>query len=407
MKKKELLCKRLLWGALSLALAACSNETILEAPGEQPSLAESQINISVKTPASEGVIVRSAQTRAVGDKIADEADEAAVNTLKVYLFTTGNETADPTDADLKFHSVYSFNANDMLSDGNEKKTCSIQIPEELRDQAKAKLAFIANDTYQEALAVGATTLKDFKSALATASVTDGSKADELVGGETAKSFPMTAMSEVVDLTSSGVDVEVELVRNVARLDIFNYTPNMIIKSVEIENVNDKSYLFGTADALNIPSEGLSKISLLPLLELTTNLGTDGIAYNPKNPGFYPEAVEDVCPTNSYRTAYLYEQAVPTVAESPVITIRYELEIGTDIVKDQELSLIFQNTETNKLVDVKRNWLYRIRLGDGTPAGINDMNVKATFEVEDWIEGDDINGGLKPGDGDGDDKEVTE
>ena len=377
----------MLLGALSLALSACGNGEMLDGPDETPGGDHSRITIAVSTPASGGVLVRGAHPRAT---VAAGADESAVNSLNVFLF---RKDGGDTDADYKYYDTYSFDASGLADGGNGSKTCAVDIARELMGST-VKIALSANDKGAMALEKETTTLEDFRTALATATAVDGDKADVLVGGEAAKSFPMSCIvSDAKVLTPLGVDVQATLVRNVARLDIFNHTPNLTITAVRLENVNDKSCLFGADGALSVPAAGLGKVGLQPLMEFSDKL-SGGLAYN--TPA--QDTEESARESNTHRVSYLYEQEVTDEGSSPVVTIEYTLDIAGE-KKAGSVEVMFRKTaEPGTFVSVERNTLYRIRLGDGKNIGTGA--VKAAFEVMDWIEGEDINADLDPGkDGD--------
>lgn len=382
MKKKDFLSRSLLFGALSLALAACGNEEMLDGPGGNPGGEHSRITIAVSTPASEGVVVRGMQTRAT---VADETDESTVNSLNVFLF---KKDGGDTDANYKYYNTYSFEAAGLADGGNGSKTCAIDIDKELMG-ATVKIALSANDKSAMALEKGTTTLDAFKTALATAVANNDDKADVLVGGEANKSFPMSCIvSEAQELTSLGVDVKATLVRNVARLDIFNHTPNLKITAVKMSNVNNKSCLFGAENALNVPTTDLNKIGLSPLKEFADKLDAGLIYQTPDQ-----ETEESARKSNTHRVSYLYEQAVTDDASSPVVTIEYTLDVaGHEQAGSVEVK--FQKSTDQSFVNVERNTLYRIKLGDGSNVGTG--SVKAKFEVADWNLNEDINTDLDPG-----------
>ena len=364
-----------------LGLAACGSEEMVEIADGASEGAGPRINITVSTPSSGGVVVRSAKTRAT---VPAGVDESHVKSLNVYLFK--KEGAGDTDADYLYFATYPFLDGALTDGGNGSKLCSIDIPKELTG-ATVKIALTANDGGTLPLHKGVTTLADFKGTEATAFATDNAKADVLMGGENFKGFPMAAMiGEAVLPTPMGVDVQATLVRNVARLDIFNHTPNLKITAVRIGNVNNRSCLFGTPGGLNIPTEYAYKVTLNPLKEFSDKL-RGGLAYvNP--PSGY--SARDV---NTHRLAYLYEQAVADDAGSPVVTIDYTLDIG-GVEQPGTVDVKFLRSADNTFVDVTRNTLYRIRLGDGGTVGTGA--VKAVFEVADWNEGSDIGSSLNPG-----------
>ncbi|EJX03962.1 hypothetical protein EVA_07929 [gut metagenome] len=193
------------------------------------------------------------------------------------------------------------------------------------------------------------------------------------------------------LTPRGVDVKAELTRTVARLDVFNYTPNMKITDVEITNAVDKSYLFKGDVTNNVhqPADA-GKITLKPMLDMVDKLKA-GIVY--QTPG---KPIEDSARVkNVYRMAYLYEQDVTDDATSPKVTIHYELTVGngqTNTQKAGQVTVPFKRTtQTADYVDVKRNYIYTIKLGDGSKVATGVVDVQ--FNVVDWQKGTDIDSDL--------------
>lgn len=393
MKKSKRTFANVLLAGMLVTLASCSSNELAEGGMEIPEAGEPQLSITVGTPASEGVIFRSVQaTRAT---VADLEDESTINTLNVYLFKKG---AGDADTDYTFYKQYTFGdngENGTLGDGDSgKKTCSIDIDPELMDQT-VKLALIANDKPTvPTLEAGTTTLDAFKKgALATATVATGNKADVLVGGEEKKSFPMSAVSSDVKLTPLGAEAEATLVRNVARIDVFNYTPNLTITKVSVTQANNKSYLFGgESDALNVPS-GQSPLNLEPLKEFADKLSPDGLAFvTPEE----EHEEDDYRAVNSYRMFYLYEQSVTDGDTSPMLTIEYKVELTDKSMKPGSVTVMFRTGTDPEYTykNVARNTLYTIKLGDGTVA--RSAVIKHKLVVEDWETGEEINSGLKPG-----------
>lgn len=379
----------LLTGLMSLAVCACSNEEMLNST-PQISEENAHLNIIINTPASDGIVVRS--RAAENTLFPDEAHESAIKSLNVYLFKKGTGTSDADYTYFEHQTVAEF--NDGIG-GNGQKTCSVKINPKLMNE-NVKIVLIANDepktessTIQ--LEKGKTTLPDFRTqALATAVVSDRDNADKLVGGykaEAATGFPMSAVSGDTRLTAAGSPVEMTLVRNVARLDIQNNAPGLIIKSVKVKNVNNKSLLLdsGTEDSpINVPVS--EKINLNPLTEYSTLL-TNGIEYQE---GIDEDAIKK---NNTHCAFYLYEQKVEKQAESPVVTIEYEINTGNTVNNlEGSLDVLFKNTNT--FVSVGRNKRYVILLGDGTP--VDNGNVKAKLIVEDWKHGEDFNEVINPG-----------
>ena len=389
MKNNSFSINLFLIGALSLVFSACGNQELMTDDFEEIT-GEARISITVNTPVDGGIVVKGGRTRST---VEDETDEATVNSLNVFLFEKGGGDA---DTDYTYYKTYSFGhgeANGELGDGsNGAKTCTIDIEKEMMGKT-VRIALTANDktSLNGSLQAGTTTLEDFKKALATATVVDGDKADALVGGETDKSFPMSSIvKDAHQLTPLGADVEATLVRNVSRLDIFNYTPNLTITGVSVANVNNKSHLFGVDGNVSVPAEA-ARISLAPLKEFSDKTSA-GLSF--KQPASGTDE-SDYRRENTHRMYYLYEQLVTDEASSPVVTIEYTLKVGA---ADQpgRVTVKFKNSkEPSGFVNVSRNTLYRIRLGDGK--NVSTGIVQAAFEVADWTEGGNIDTGLNPGD----------
>ena len=411
MKKNDFLTKTLLFGAFALATAACSNEelTVVD-PNINSGDDAPKLSITVKAPAGEGVIVRNA-TRA---EETQDSYESALKSINVYLFQCATNSTQETDytysCTLTFKATADDNGAIAWQSDSEGKTCVTAIPGELMGKY-VRMAIVANDAPTvPSLTEGSTTFYDFRSALATASLStesgSPSLADLLVGSSSdmtasdATGFPMGAIvgSEATQFTAKGVSVEgVTLVRNVARIDICNYATDLVITSVKLTNANNKSYLFSGSSAVNVPS-GQTAVTISPLAEYQARIGDSGLAYTNKEESSSDTEITD--PTalktlNTHRAFYLYEQAVGSSTNSPVVTIEYKVGDSSSS-KTGSIDVKFENTTdgtTTYVANVVRNHIYTIQLGDG--GAISTGEVTATFTVQDWTEGETIDEELTP------------
>ncbi len=392
---KSILTKSLLLGGAVLAAAACSNEKLSDINPDK-ALENPKINITLKTPSPEGIVVKGS--------VEDEADERTINYLNVYIFEEGSST---NENNYTLYSTTKFTTDGsdgsiaftQGTDANSTTTCSLDIPAGLIGQ-NVRVGVIANDTPTVA---SGTSLTNFRYVLATATLTDEDgetegvqvSADALVGGDT-KSFPMSAItSEAKELTPYGLDLSVELVRTVSRIDICNYAPDLIITSVQITNANESSRLnSGSSTEVNEPSATRSLI-INPLKEysdlfVTKSLGTSGgsvsgIPYDSSKDA--NGTVEEIKKLNTHRALYLYEQSSSSTT-SPKVTIGYTVFDGTT-AKTGEVTVSFYDGAN--YVPAKRNYLYTIQLGDGST--VSQGEVKATFKVAEWTEGETIDSDL--------------
>ena len=408
MKKNDFLTKTLLFGAFALATAACSNEelTVVD-PNINSGDDAPKLSITVKAPAGEGVIVRNA-TRA---EETQDSYESALKSINVYLFQCATNSTQETDytysCKLTFKATADDNGAIAWQSDSDGKTCVTAIPAELMGKY-VRMAIVANDAPTDpGLTVGTTNFNAFRSALATASLStesgSPSLADLLVGSsenmtaDGATGFPMGAVvgSAATQFTAKGVSVEgVTLVRNVARIDICNYATDLVITSVKLTNANNKSYLFSGSSAVNVPS-GQTAVTISPLAEYTTKIGETGLAYTNKGESSDTEITDPTAlkTLNTHRAFYLYEQAVGSSTNSPVVTIEYKVGDGS---KTGTIDVKFENTTdgtTTYVANVVRNHIYTIQLGDG--GAISTGKVTATFTVEDWTEGETIDEELTP------------
>ena len=367
----------LLLGTVALGLVGCTGEKLFSDTSKtEESDSFGKISISVKTPLSEKYLV----TRAIGDKIAAEPDEAKVNNLKVYLFT--KDGANGTEDDYVLYKDYDFD-NSKIKNIAGNSQVSIAIEPDLMGKT-VKAVIIANDSPVLTITPRSTKLTEFRKALASATVTTRSESDALVGGAN-KSFPMSCVtSDIAKLTPMGVEVNAVLVRSMARIDILNFAKDLVIKSVKLTNVDNKSYLLssGTGNGLNVvPAGSRTKIELQPLKEYSEKIGTNGLAYDSSADATGEQAAKNA---NKHRTFYLYEQEVKDKATSPMVTIEYVAK-NTKVEKKGKIEVVFQKSPApNDWVNVKRNHIYTIQLGEFGKSVLQGK-VKVRFVVDDWNE----------------------
>ena len=366
----------LLTGLISLGILGCTGEKpFYDTSKTEESDNLGKISISVKTTLSEKYLV----TRAVGDKIAAESDEAKVNSLKVYLFT--KDGVNGTEDDYVLYKNYDFDNSKIKTIAGNSQV-SIAIESDFMGKT-VKAVIIANDSPVLALTPKSTKLTEFRKALASANVTTTSESDVLVGGAN-KSFPMSCVTGDINTTPNGNSVDATLVRSMARIDILNFAKDLYITSVKLTNVNNKSCLLGQADAgkLNIPSTGaMQKIELKPLTEYSAKITGTGFGYDVTHDA---EGTEAICKANKHRTFYLYEQEVKDEASSPKVTIEY-IAKNANKEKNGKIEVVFKKTTDPKdWVNVKRNHIYTIQLGEEGKS-ILQGKMKVRFIVDDWDE----------------------
>lgn len=404
--------KSSLLGSLALLGFACSSEEVLPGGPDMPGGEDAKgISIVLHTPSADDVIFKS--TRAVdGQGGIQEEQEWAVKKLNLYLFVQDADGGD-TDTDytlykktegitFKVGSPTDGETNVGMDEGNGSYHYTEPITGDMIGKTM-KILLVANDKGTgEANTDGTsgTTLAAFKQSLALASVTDGNSADVLVGnpGAEATGFPMSAIAqeqtgsqEAVVMTPMGVDMKAELVRSVARVDLFNYVPNMTITSVVLEKAASKSYLFKQANTA-APGDA-SYLKLLPTQAWQTDLADGGVPFvKVEHPAKPDEPTEDECrAVNTLKhVLYMYEQ-VNDAEHCATVKIGYTLTFaGGD--KTGIVSVPLKKSDS-EFIHPTRNTLYTIKLGDGS---IVQDEVKITaIIVEDWVPVD-IDDSINPG-----------
>lgn len=387
---------------------------------------EASISFSLLAPGSSDVLVRSAS-----QPVWQESWEREVKKVHVYLFTA--DAADAADAQFSLNQVYDMNvgtsANDLVLSGDTYVGTLRFDRSILADQKFVKLAVLANADITTAPTVGST-LADLKSGAVTAALTanDGiGECDDIVGleGEGAAktgSYPMSCISEAKQITTVSTKIDpLELVRMMARVDIYNISSNVTITDVKVSNANNSgAYFFTdiTSTEPVVPATAPDKIGLNPIKSyfaehFSTYNGEMSCSYKPVT-DYTPGTVEyelDRRDKNCFTAIYLFEQKVDDAGSSPVITIDYKLSVGTDdkgnvVTVSGSVPVVFKgivktaddkNSDSDKFMDetpegepvfmsVLRNRLYRVRIGSG------NNHVNSTVEAIDWVidPNDDIN-----------------
>lgn len=444
MKKRKFSIMPLLAAALIFAGTSCSSETesLVAADDSESSTTETETTEGVYEGATLTVSVAAtagASTvtfRSVSSGQAQHYEEAHIDALHIYIFNlTGSATS--SDDNFSWYSTFHFKTTVTNSEGetgddgntyypltdNGDATYSCSIPISSTDyEETVKLVMLANDEPTDELTTS-TTLTSFLTSLASASVSDGSNCDLLVGEPTeclgtysetdvteSGAFPMSATCiptagenyettyNTVKLTVMGGSVEATLVRTMARIDIENTVPNLSITGVWATNTPLSSYLFAQS-SLDYPSTaGTGTIYALNYMyPNTSGVFTTALEYD--------STVEDPETDNSENTyahvLYLYEAPAGTSDDDCItIIVTYAVTIGeteyegrVDIPFATTTKSETDGTTSTEYIDCERNHLYSIQLGEYEE--IEELLVTTMFVVDDWTE-EDIESTFDPG-----------
>lgn len=184
-----------------------------------------------------------------------------------------------------------------------------------------------------------------------------------IGG--VKYIPMTGeamigTSNLIPVTGTGTKATVYLTRIVARIDVKNHVPNLVITGLTLSQTNSQSYLL-PQPAYAVPGTATKVSNITPF----TTLPAEGLAHD----GELAKAF------------YLYEGPQPDKTGAVTLEVKGELgEAKTPVL----YRIPFWNNTAGQLITVKRNNIYRITLGNNTPV-VSDAKVGFIIEDTPWSE----------------------
>ena len=341
-----------LFAAASL-LAGCSKETT--GPGDTDD-SRIPITFTLATPGSEGVIYPRSATRATHD-----AAEYAVRQLTLLVYDA-TDTSAP-----KFLRKHDMTSDITLYDnGNGTYTFSLEAP--ISDMnAKRKFVFVVNDDAAVAATAAGSAEADLHEPAATVELADGDTADKLAEADAGIAMSGTAtadgQNQVITIVP-GVKCEVKLTRIVARVDVQNNTPNMTLESAVLVGAATRGYLFAQAP-LSAPVADRIVLGSNATVDLTE-----------EHPALKPGEV--FTPKTFRKTFYAYERP-NTAGDYAAVRITYRVNDSKGTVEVPFIRTEVGGAQTP--VDIERNHLYTVVLGNGKPVTTNE--VQFTFKVEDW------------------------
>ena len=170
-------------------------------------------------------------------------------------------------------------------------------------------------------------------------------------------------NEVITIVP-GVKCEVKLTRIVARVDVQNNTPNMTLESAVLVGAATRGYLFAQAP-LSAPVADRIVLGSNATVDLTE-----------EHPALKPGEV--FAPKTFRKTFYAYERP-NTAGDYAAVRITYRVNDSKGTVEVPFIRTEAGGAQTP--VDIERNHLYTVVLGNGKPVTTNE--VQFTFKVEDW------------------------
>ena len=399
---------------VSALAGSCSREVVSTPDGgaEGIRVEAGSLRIVLSTPSPDAVV--NPGSRADGETAAalHEVQEWTVKQLGVYIFMAQNVGAGDADYRLvKKTEGITFGTEETegpkgtdLGNGEYSYT---EMLEKYMLGKYLKVLLVANegelsgitlDTNHDGTA--GTTLETFKTLTAGAVLdnSEGQSADEISGGAYTSETDLTGgtytgivmsgtakkgTAEEIHLASAAsLELEAQLTRNVARIDICLNKKGLTLKKAVLKTTAKQAYLFPQETTAAPGNALLTAYPLLPVSKYVELLGDSkpGIQY--QTPASDTEAEEVTRDRNTLKHVfYLYEQ-VNTEGSCATVEVTYTLADADGVEQTGVLEIPFRKTTTEgkgEYVNTTRNRLYTVELGDGNLDG----KVNARLVVQDW------------------------
>ena len=303
------------------------------------------VSFTMNTPAGEAVPYGT--TRATHDEA-----EWTIHRLTLYVYSV-DDAGRGTFLRRYATDASGDQAISIVSNGAGTYNFTLKAP--VSDlKARQRFVFVANDAFDEPSP--GESQDELENKLAGITLEEGHSADKLAAkgtGIAMSGIARSNSSDVVTITP-GVKCEVSLRRIVARVDVQNNTPNLVISSIELLNAAPRGYLFP-----HDPVAAASESYITEAMNAEVALGTT-----------YDEQKD------LKKVFYLYERHNED-GNGAEIKITYTVNSSKG-----EVVVPFRKTsDTREFVDVERNTLYTVVLGNGDPVTTNE--VKFSLRIEDW------------------------
>lgn len=387
---------------ISVLGGSCSREVVSTPDGgaEGIRVEAGSLRIVLSTPSPDAVV--NPGSRADGETAAalHEVQEWTVKKLGVYIFMASTPSAGDADYRLvKKTEGITFGAagtpgvsGTAMGNGEYSYT---EMLEKYMIGNYLKVLLVANEGE-----LSGTTLQDFKALTAGAVLDDseGQSADKISGGAYTSETDLTGgtytgivmsgtakkgTAEEIHLASAALlELEAQLTRNVARIDICLNKKGLTLKKAVLKTTAKQAYLFPQETTAAPGNALLTAYPLLPVSKYVELLGDSkpGIQY--QTPASDTEAEEVTRDRNTLKHVfYLYEQ-VNTEGSCATVEVTYTLADADGVEQTGVLEIPFRKTTTEgkgDYVNTTRNHLYTVELGDGSLDG----KVNARLVVQDW------------------------
>lgn len=380
-KKQNLLTMAMLVMLMSaLCFASCVSETETPEPKAQDIVTRS-VTFNIQLPSGDPVHV--ARTRGLQD-----GNEYAFSSLKLLVFDAATDLllGDPIDMTTGDGAVGS-----ATIDGNNYQYTYTMTPE--AGTLARRFVVVANDDLT-GVSTGMS-YTDFKNV--ELSTVIAANADlSTVYAE--RYLPMTGIAHLgsadgttiipMDGTENAtVNVSVTLTRCLARIDVENNVPNLEIESMKLINVNPKGYLMphGTTGSVAVPSPMTKVGSITPATTIASITDAEVVAANHwASAGHFkpatPQNSDPFVAATLKQAFYVYEDAIHA-SDSETLSMLVQGKLNDQIPVYYTIPFV-NASNTSSSLEIQRNHLYKLTIGDGTPVTVNTQ-MSSTLQFADW------------------------
>lgn len=352
MKKTIAIVPLLLLASMLTLLVGCNRST----GAEEPTLTEGKpsLTFTLQMPQGEPVTYRSA--------IHDQP-EWTVKSLTMYQFNADGS---------KLLSIDKIEIAKLQKTADAEYSYTKEFAEN-QVGTTSRFLFVANDEI-DGVTEGMSRA-EFEQKLMTKQLTaNGTSKDILTGTDPNYTIPMSGVAkqgntELIALAGTNKGTTVVLTRAVARVDVSNHVPNLTITKIYVENTYDRTTTFPTKDTAGEPTYQAPATAQ----KVTMSAGFATL----------PNPFTGIAGTEGKelkKAIYLYEGQQPETeankADATTIIVEGKLANG----KQVKYRIPFvRSSATYTPVNIKRNYLYRIILGDNSPL---EPDSKLVFSIED-------------------------
>ena len=391
-----------------IGLASCTNESETTDAGIQD-LTTSSVTFKISLPAGDAVHYQTRTPVQDGNEhqftslkmlVYDAKDETLLSVENITLPSPLSSSTNPTEATLASNGLdYEYTYTASMADGTLAR----------------RFVFVANDACTDANLTATTkSYSDLPNALAAIAVAAQAQSTTFASGY----LPMTGEattngSPIINMDqTAAVQANVTLTRCVARIDVKNNVPNLEITDLKLINANPNGFLMqnGAVGSIVVPTPGgtaMTKINgVEPFSALTDATGIETGKFMPLQSALDGNG-DVVTPAHLKKAFYVYEDVDNA---TNVLTLLVQGKLSGTIGVYYQIPFIKGNVTTHTSgtddaegIEIARNHLYTVTIGDGTKVGIN-TRMMATLAVANWEDNTDVDGtfyselftGVEPG-----------